>query len=67
MSEPTLLEVEDLKTWFHTAGGVVHAVDGVSFDLHRGRTLAIVGESGSGKTVLSRSVMGLLPARGSRA
>jgi oligopeptide/dipeptide ABC transporter ATP-binding protein len=64
VSEPTLLEVEDLKTWFHTAGGVVHAVDGVSFTLERGRTLAIVGESGSGKTVLSRSVMGLLPARG---
>jgi oligopeptide/dipeptide ABC transporter ATP-binding protein len=64
MSEPRLLEVNDLKTWFHTGGGVVHAVDGVSFTLERGRTLAIVGESGSGKTVLSRSVMGLLPARG---
>jgi oligopeptide/dipeptide ABC transporter ATP-binding protein len=64
VAEPTLLEVQDLKTWFHTAGGVVHAVDGVSFTLERGRTLAIVGESGSGKTVLSRSVMGLLPARG---
>jgi peptide/nickel transport system ATP-binding protein len=64
MKEHTLLEVDDLKTWFHTAGGVVHAVDGVSFTLERGKTLAIVGESGSGKTILSRSVMGLLPARG---
>jgi peptide/nickel transport system ATP-binding protein len=64
VSEPTLLEVDDLKTWFHTPAGVVHAVDGVSLTLERGRTLAIVGESGSGKTILSRSIMGLLPARG---
>jgi ABC-type dipeptide/oligopeptide/nickel transport system ATPase component len=58
-----LLEVGDVKTHFKTARGLVRAVDGVSFSLERGRTLGIVGESGSGKTVLSRSVMGLLPKR----
>jgi oligopeptide/dipeptide ABC transporter ATP-binding protein len=56
-----LLVVEDLHTAFRTGRGTVRAVDGVSFTVDRGRTLGIVGESGSGKTVLSRSVMGLLP------
>jgi oligopeptide/dipeptide ABC transporter ATP-binding protein len=56
-----LLEVAELTTHFRTPRGMVRAVDGVSFSLHRGRTLGVVGESGSGKTVLSRSVMGLLP------
>jgi oligopeptide/dipeptide ABC transporter ATP-binding protein len=62
-SSVPLLEVRDLCTSFRTERGVVHAVDGVSFTLDRGRTLGVVGESGSGKTVLSRSVMGLLPTR----
>lgn len=56
--EPVLV-VEDLRTHFTVPSGVVRAVDGVSFELGRGRTLGVVGESGSGKTVLSRSVMGL--------
>jgi peptide/nickel transport system ATP-binding protein len=57
-----LLDVQDLKSWFRTDRGTVRAVDGVSFTVERGQTIGIVGESGSGKTVLSRSVMGLLPA-----
>jgi peptide/nickel transport system ATP-binding protein len=58
----SLLEIEDVKTQFKTPRGLVHAVDGVSFTLERGKTIGIVGESGCGKSVLSRSIMGLLPS-----
>src|SRR5947209_2360393 len=55
-----LLEVEDLRTYFRSRRGDVHAVDGISFSLERGRSLGIVGESGCGKSVTALSIMGLL-------
>jgi oligopeptide/dipeptide ABC transporter ATP-binding protein len=60
-ADQPLLVVKDLRTAFRTGRGTVQAVDGVSLSVGRGRTLGVVGESGSGKTVLSRSIMGLLP------
>jgi oligopeptide/dipeptide ABC transporter ATP-binding protein len=59
-----LLEVEDLHTYFRTREGEVHAVDGVSFSLEKGKTLGIVGESGCGKSVTALSIMGLVPPPG---
>ena len=68
-----LLEVRDLKVWFPIKKGIfsrtsgyVKAVDGVSFELHRGETLGVVGESGSGKSTIARVITGLQkPTEGS--
>jgi peptide/nickel transport system ATP-binding protein len=60
MSGRPLLEVEDLRTYFDTEDGTVKAVDGVSFEVDRGETVALVGESGSGKTVTSESITKIL-------
>jgi len=59
--DDVLLSVEDLETRFYTDGGVVKAVDGVSYDIRRGRTLGVVGESGCGKSVTALSIMRLIP------
>ena len=56
-----LLEVKDLRVFFHSEEGTIKAVDGISFDLNQGETLGIVGESGSGKTVANLSLMRLIP------
>ncbi len=59
---PKVLEVKDLATVFKTRDGIVHAVNGVSFELHEGETLGIVGESACGKTVTVLSILGLIPS-----
>ena len=59
-AQPALLEVEDLRTHFFTANGVVKAVDGVSCTVGRGETLGVVGESGCGKSVTALSIMRLV-------
>ncbi|MGD6831796.1 ABC transporter ATP-binding protein [Sutcliffiella halmapala] len=61
----TLLEVKDLQTHFKTENGVIPSVDGVSFSIKKGETIAVVGESGCGKSVTSLSIMGLIGATGS--
>jgi len=62
--EKPLLAIRDLRTCFHTSGGVVRAVDGVTLDVFPGECLGVVGESGSGKSVTFSSVMGLVKAPG---
>jgi peptide/nickel transport system ATP-binding protein len=56
-----LLQVRDLRTYFHTEGGTARAVDGVSFDIFPGEVIGLVGESGSGKSVTALSVLRLIP------
>jgi oligopeptide/dipeptide ABC transporter ATP-binding protein len=56
-----ILTVEDLRVTFSRHGRVVHAVNGLNYQVHRGKTLAIIGESGCGKSVSVRALMGLLP------
>jgi oligopeptide transport system ATP-binding protein len=57
----TLLQVRDLRTQFNTEEGIVHAVDGVSYDVEEGETLGLVGESGCGKSVSALSILRLIP------
>jgi len=57
-----ILDISDLRTWFFTRDGVVRAVDGVSFHVLPGETLAIVGESGCGKSVTALSILRLIPS-----
>ncbi len=59
MNNP-ILQIKNLKTYFHTDNGIAHAVDDVSFNLNSGETLGIVGESGCGKSVTSLSIMKLI-------
>ena len=61
MSDDIALRVRDLKTFFYTDKRCNKAVNGVSFDIKKGRTLGIVGESGCGKSVTASSIMQLLP------
>lgn len=59
-----LLTVENLHTYFYTDTGISRPVEGISFDIHAGQTLALVGESGCGKTVTALSIMRLVPTPG---
>ncbi|MDY4033709.1 MAG: oligopeptide/dipeptide ABC transporter ATP-binding protein [Pyramidobacter sp.] len=59
-----LIEIKHLKKYFHVSSGLLHAVDDVSLDIPRGKTLGLVGESGCGKSTLGRVIIGLLKASG---
>ena len=59
-----LLEIKELKVYFYTDDGVIKAIDGVSFDICRGRIVGLVGESGCGKSVTARSILRIIPPPG---
>ena len=61
MTEQTLLRVEDLRLHYRTGRGIVHAVDGVSFELRRNEALVVLGESGCGKSSLAKALLRVLP------
>jgi oligopeptide/dipeptide ABC transporter ATP-binding protein len=60
----SLIEVQDVRVYFYLDEGTVHAVEGVTFDIDRGRTLGVVGESGCGKSVTSQAIMRIVPPPG---
>jgi oligopeptide/dipeptide ABC transporter ATP-binding protein len=60
--DDVLLELRDLKTYFFTDAGTMPSVDGVSYKIHRGKTLGVVGESGCGKSVTAMSILQLIPS-----
>ena len=62
----TILEVQNLKKYFQTPGGELHAVDDVSFRMEEGTTLGVVGESGCGKSTLGRTVLHLHESTGGK-
>jgi oligopeptide transport system ATP-binding protein len=64
MTDEVILQVKKLQTYFHIDEGIVKAVDGITFDLHKGETVGIVGESGSGKSVTNLSIMNLVTTPG---
>ena len=64
LTDSPLLEIRNLRTWFHTNAGIARAVDGVDLTINRGETLGLVGESGCGKSVTALSIMGLIDPPG---
>ena len=61
LSQPSILQVENIATRFRTQEGQIHAVNGISFELKKGELLGVVGESGSGKSVTMMSLLNFCP------